>query len=170
VGKGKNPALSSRGRKGETIMASLVRWRPAMELIPRRLWDWAEEDLFQDLLEKRGWEKGEWVPRVESYGKNGKFVIKADLPGVEAKNIQVRVEGDHVFIAGERKEDKEIKEKNVTGREIYYGSFQRSVPIPEGLKLDELKARYHDGVLEITAPTEKKAPSREIKIEAQKTA
>jgi HSP20 family protein len=141
-----------------------------MELIPRRFWDWGEEDLFQDFLEKRGWEKGEWVPSVETYRKNGKFVIKADLPGVEAKNIQVRVEGNHVFIKGERKEDKEIQEKNVVGREIYYGSFQRSVPIPERVKLGELKARYHEGVLEITAPVDKKVPSKEIKIEAQKTA
>jgi HSP20 family protein len=170
VGKGRIPALISHGRKGEAMMASVVRWRPTMELIPRRFWDWGEEDFFQDFLEERGREKGEWIPRVESYQKNGKFVIQADLPGVEVKNIQVMVEGNHVFIKGERKEDKEIKEKNVVGREIYYGSFQRSVPLPEGLKLEELKAKYRDGVLEITAPTEKRAPSREIKIEAQKTA
>jgi len=98
------------------------------------------------------------------------LVIKADLPGVEAKDIHVSVEGGCLNIRGERKTEKDIKKKNLRSREIFYGSFQRSLPIPEGLKVDGLKAKYHDGVLEITAPVEKTLPSKEIKIEAPKAA
>ena len=151
-------------------MNSLVRWRPTFELLPRDFWDWSERDIFGDLPEIRGWEKENWVPKVETYKKNGQYVIKADLPGVEAKDIQVNVEGGCLTIRGERKVDKEIKKKNLKGREIFYGTFQRSLPIPEGLKIDGVKAKYHEGVLEITAPLEKRLPSREIKIEGQKAA
>ena len=151
-------------------MNSLVRWRPTMELMPRRFWDWGVEDLFQDVLKARGWEGAGWVPKVEAYRKNGKYVIKADLPGVEAKDIHLSVESNHLIIRGERRMDKETKKKNLRTREIFYGSFQRSLPIPEGLKVEEIKAKYHDGVLEITAPMGKSLPSKEIKIETPKAA
>lgn len=151
-------------------MSSLIRWRPTFDLLPRTFWDWGEEDLFRDFPEMRGWETGRWVPKVETYKKNGHFVIKADLPGVEAKDIHVNVEGGYLTIRGERKMDREIKKKSLKGREVFYGTFQRSLPIPEGLKVDGVKAKYHDGVLEITAPLEKTLPSKEIKIDVQKAA
>lgn len=151
-------------------MSSLARWRPTFELMPRRFWDWGMEDIFQDVMETRGWERERWIPKVEAYRKNGKYVIKADLPGVEAKDLHLSVENNHLTIRGERKLDKETKKKNLRSREIFYGAFQRFLPIPEGLKLDEIKAKYHDGVLEITAPLEKSLPTKEIKIETPKAA
>ena len=80
------------------------------------------------------------------------------------------MENNHLTIKGERKLDRETKKKNLRSREIFYGAFQRSLPIPEGLKVDEIKAKYHDGVLEITAPLEKSLPSKEIEIETPKAA
>jgi len=162
--------IISNVEEGEKPMNSLVKWRPTFELMPRRLWDWGMEDIFQDVMEAKGWEGERWVPKVEAYRKNGKYIIKADIPGVEAKDIHVSVENNRLSIRGERKVDKESKKKNLRAREIFYGSFERSLPMPEGLKLEEIKAKYHDGVLEITAPMEKSLPSREIKIEAQKAA
>jgi len=150
--------------------SGLVRWRPTWALMPRRFWDWGAEDLFRDVMKAGGWKEKGWSPKVEAYRKNGKYVIKADIPGVEAKDIQVSLENNRLTIRGERKVDKETKRKNLRAREIFYGSFERSLPIPEGLKAGEIKARYHDGVLEITAPMEKSVPSREIKIEAPKGA
>ena len=149
-------------------MNSLIRWRPIFRLQPRRFWDWGMEDFFKDLPEMTHGER--WAPRVETYRKNGNFVVKADLPGVEVKDIHVSVEGGCLNIRGERKMEKDIKKKNLRGREIFYGAFQRTLPIPEGLKVDNLKAKYHDGVLEITAPMEKSHPPKEIKIEAAKAA
>ena len=63
-------------------MSSLVRWRPTFELMPRGFWDWGMEDIFQDVVETRGWERERLIPKLEAYRKNGKYVIKADLPGV----------------------------------------------------------------------------------------
>jgi HSP20 family protein len=167
----------SRGRKEEKKMTSLIRWRPSPELIPWRpsgaLWDRDFEDFFDDFAEPFWMETengGHWLPRVESYQKNGNYVIKADLPGVKAKDIHVAVEGDRLLIQGERKRDRETKGKDFRRKEVFYGAFQRSVPIPRGLKVDEIKAKYHDGVLEITAPVEKIHSPEEVRIEVEKTA
>jgi len=151
-------------------MSSLVRWRPTFEMMPRRFWDWGMEDFFPGVMASRDWARERWIPKVETFRKNGKYVIKADLPGVEAKDIHLSVEENHLTIRGERKMDKETKKKNLRTREIFYGSFERSLPIPEGLKVEEIKAKYHDGVLEITAPMGKSLPSRGIKIETPKAA
>jgi HSP20 family protein len=113
---------------------------------------------------------GRWYPRVESYQKNGSYVIKADLPGVKAKDIHVMVEGDRLIIQGERKMDRETKKRDFRRREVFYGAFQRSVPIPRGLREDEIKAKYHDGVLEITAHVEKAHLPKEVKVEGEKNA
>jgi HSP20 family protein len=149
-------------------MDSLVRWKPTFELMPRRFWDWGMEDIFQDVMETRGWEKERWTPKVEAYRKNGKYVIKAELPGVEAKNIHVSVENNYLTIRGERKMDKETKKKNLGAREIFYGAFQHSLLIPGGLKLEEIRAKYHDGVLEITAPVDEKFLPKKIEVEHRK--
>jgi HSP20 family protein len=154
-------------------MSSLIRWRPMEELVPRslwgRFWDWEVDDIFEDLTEIRGMEGLNWAPKVESYRKNGSYVIKADLPGVEAKNIHVTVEDGCLTIKGERKMDKEVKDKNLERREVFYGSFERSMPIPEGLKTEEIKAKYHDGVLEISAPVGEKFLPKKIEVEEAKS-
>jgi len=137
------------------------------------LWDRDFEDFFEGFTvpSRREIEKlGGWLPRVESYQKNGNYVIKADLPGVKAKDIHVTVEGDRLLIQGERRTDKESKGKDFSRKEVFYGAFQRSVPIPPGFKADGIKAKYHDGVLEITAPVEKTHSPEEVRIEVEKTA
>ena len=154
-------------------MTSLIRWRPSRELIPwRGLSSFWNRD-FEDFMEIP-WMETEsghrWLPRVETFQKNGSYVIKADLPGVKPKDIHVTIEGDHLIIRGERKTDKETKNKDFRRREVFYGSFQRSVPIPSGIKADAIKAKYRDGVLEITAPMEKTHLSKEVKVELAKTA
>lgn len=158
-------------------MEGLTKWRPARELIPVRPfsmgWDRDLEEFFEDFLEPAGPETLDfrrWTPRVESYHKNGSYVIKADLPGVNPKDIHILVEGDHLVLQGERKMDKETKGRDFSRREVFYGAFQRSVPIPRGLRAEAIKAKYHDGVLEITAPMEKTHLPKEVKVEVEKTA
>jgi len=153
-------------------MSSIVKWRPMEELIPRSFfgsfWDSDFGDVFESLMESEGLEKYDWTPKVEAYRKNGTYVIKADLPGVEAKDIQVTLENGCLTIKGERKVDKEVKEKKVERREVFYGSFERCIPVPEGLKTEGVKAKYRDGVLEVTVPVEDKNPPKKIEVEEVK--
>ena len=154
-------------------MSSLIRWRPSLEWMPLRtfdrLWDWDLEGFGEDFMEFGSEKEASWVPRVESYEKDGNYVIKTDLPGVEAKDVQVTVENGCLTIQGERKMDKEVKEKEIRRRELFYGSFQRTMAVPEGVKTEQIKAKYHDGVLEITAPMEKKALPKKVAVEIEKT-
>jgi len=134
----------------------------------RNFWESDLGDLFESLMESEGLENYGWTPKVEAYRKNGTYVIKADLPGVEAKDIQVTLENGCLTIKGERKVDKEVKEKKVERREVFYGSFERCIPVPEGLKTEGVKAKYRDGVLEVTVPVEDKNPPKKIEVEEVK--
>ncbi len=158
-------------------MDGLTKGRPARELIPWRPFGRAGdrdfEEWVEDFLEPsrtEAWDFRRWTPRVESYHKNGSYVIKADLPGVNPKDIHVMVEGDHLILQGERKMDRETKGRDFSKREVFYGTFQRSMPIPRGLRAEAIKAKYHGGVLEITAPMEKAHLPKEVKVEVEKTA
>jgi HSP20 family protein len=145
-------------------MTSLIAWRPL-----GTLWDWDVDEIFAGFMEPMGTKSVPWAPRVESFRKNGSYVIKADLPGVEAKDIQVTVENGCLTIKGERKMDKEVKNKDLLRREVFYGSFERSIAVPEDLKVEEMKAKYHDGVLEIFAPVEEPVQPKKIEVEAEKS-
>jgi HSP20 family protein len=134
----------------------------------RSFWDTDIDDVFESFFETSLLEKFNWAPKVESYRKNGTYVVKADLPGVEAKDIQVTLENGYLTIKGERKVDKEVKEKKVERREVFYGSFERSIPVPEGLKTEGVKAKYRDGVLEVIVPVEEKNPPKKIEVEEVK--
>lgn len=155
-------------------MTSLIRWRPAPNVIPwrpfGRLWDWDMEDFFEDFLEPSRWEveNVRWAPRVESDQKDGSYVIKADLPGVDAKNVHVTVEDGYLTIEGERKADREVKKKDLRRKEVFYGSFRRSMPIPKSLKVEGIKAKFHDGVLEISVPMDKALLPKAVKVEVEK--
>jgi HSP20 family protein len=102
-----------------------------------------------DLAETR------WTPDIEAFDRKGEFVVRADLPGMTKDNIKVEVLDNQLVIRGERKEEKEQKEKGYYAAERSYGAFYRALPLPEGVKSDEAKATFKDGVLEIAMPTGK---------------
>ena len=96
-----------------------------------------------------------WTPNIEAFERKGEFIVRADLPGMTKDNVKVELfEGD-LIIQGERKEEKEQKEKGYYAFERSYGTFYRVIPLPEGVKADEAKATFKDGVLEIAMPAGK---------------
>lgn len=96
--------------------------------------------------------------RVEDFTEEGTYVLRAELPGIDPdKDVELKVEGDMLTIRGERRE--EHKEKN--HREFHYGAFSRSIPMPAGVKPEDVVATYKDGVLEVRVPSrgeEEKTP------------
>jgi HSP20 family protein len=105
----------------------------------------------------RGLELAEtrWTPDIEAFERKGEFVVRADLPGMTKDNVNVEVQDNQLIIRGERKEEKEQKEKGYYASERTYGAFYRALPLPEGVKSDEAKATFKDGVLEIAMPSGK---------------
>jgi len=110
---------------------------------------------------------GLWAPSVESYAKEGHMVFKAELPGVDPKDLDVSILDRELVIKGERKAEKEEKEKSYSYREIAYGSFERRFLLPEGAKIDEMKAKFTNGILEITVPVPAVIKTRKIEIETK---
>lgn len=148
-------------------MALLEKWNPSRELERFRR-------EFDDLLEKFGLEGGifkEWEPSlrpsIESYVEGDKFTVRMDLPGIDPANIDIKVVGDVLTVKGSREEKRETKKPDFFRREIRYGAFERSISLPEGMKAEDLKASYRDGVLELTAPMPKEAVPKEVKVQIE---
>lgn len=158
-------------------MKNLIRWDPFRVM---RAFDPFEEmrtmqrdmdRLFGRLLGmERGVEEdhvGIWVPSIESYTKDGKIHIKAELPGVDAKDLDLSITDRELVIKGERKVEKDEKEKDYTYREISYGSFERRFMLPDGVKTEDLKASFENGVLEVTIPVPAAPKARKIEIKTE---
>jgi len=93
-----------------------------------------------------------YVPRIESVVRDNTLWVKADLPGIDPKEIEVEVEGNRLTLRGQRKAEHEGAENGYVHREVQYGSFVRSFTIPEGVKAEDIHAKYHNGVLELSVP------------------
>jgi HSP20 family protein len=108
-----------------------------------------------------------WAPDLEVIERNGKLLVRADLPGLAKEDVKVSVVDDVLTIQGERKKEIETKKDDFYRTERMYGAFFRSLPLPEGIKTEQVQAIFKDGVLEITMPmavTEKKAKAVDVKI------
>jgi HSP20 family protein len=148
-------------------MASLIRWKPLRDLVR---WHQDVDDLFHEFVEPIEFseEEGCVCPRVESYRHNGSFVVKVDLPGVNPNDVHLTADQGCLTIEGERKRSEGIEEGAMLDEEVCYGSFKRSMAIPDGVKTDQIKAKYQDGVLEITAPVEEHYLPKKIEVEVLK--
>lgn len=106
-----------------------------------------------------------WTPTLEVFEKGNEFFIKADVPGVKPGDLTVEITESELAIKGERKLEKEEKEKGFYRCERSYGSFYRSIPLPEGVKIDLAKATIKNGVLEVKMPvTPIEAKKRRLEI------
>jgi HSP20 family protein len=154
-------------------MASLIRWNPLRDLmrINQNFNEYVEQ-FFRDFSEgeERLEEEGYCTsPPVESFRQNGSFVVKVDLPGVDPKNVRLTIEEGCLTIEGERKRAEEIDENALMEGEVCYGSFRRALSVPDGIKANQIKAKYHDGILEITAPMEEQYLPRKIEVQVEKS-
>ncbi len=130
------------------------------------------ERLFGDFFEPfprspfwlRRLETGMIVPKVDMYEKDGKLVVKAEIPGVDKENIELSITKDALTIKGEVKKEEEVKEKDYHLLERNYGSFNKTIPLTEDVDSDKAEATYKNGVLEIKLPRKKEAKPKEIKI------
>lgn len=114
---------------------------------------------------KSGVSATEWMPAVDVVDEKDQIRVKADLPGLKKEEIGVSVDNGILTIKGEKKEEKETKEKEYIRSERYYGAFHRSFTLPVGVDAQKVNAGYKDGVLEITLPKKEDAKSKQIKVD-----
>jgi HSP20 family protein len=105
-------------------------------------------------------------PALESYVDSGKLVVRADLPGIDPKDVEITATGDQLIIRGKREQQREERGRDFIHREIVYGSFERVVKLPGGINPDEIKASYNNGVLELTVPLPEHARIRKVPIQS----
>jgi HSP20 family protein len=159
----------------EDAMA-IERWRPRWGITPwrpfRELEEW--ERRFDDLFGRSLWrlpvEERGWMPAVDVFEKEDRFVVKAELPGMKEDDIDVSVVGDTLSIKGEKKTETEIKEEDYYRCERSYGSFYRSIPIPSNVDANKIEASFEDGVLEVALPKSAKVKPKKIAVSAKKKA
>jgi HSP20 family protein len=104
-------------------------------------------------------------PAVESFIKDGNWVMRFDLPGVEPKDIEVSVAGDTLTIRASRERRSDDGNQEFQMREVSYGRFERSLTLPKGVESGQIKASYQHGVLELTMPASPELAGHKIPIE-----
>jgi len=112
-------------------------------------------------------QKENWIPAVDILEKEGNLMLRAELPGMNEKEIDLKLEGNTLTLKGERKMDKEDKKNNYHRVESFYGSFTRSFRLPETVDLEKISADYKNGVLTVTIPQRPEVRPREIPVSTQ---
>lgn len=106
-------------------------------------------------------------PAIECFTKEGNVVVKADLPGMDVKDIEISVTGNMLTVKGERKTEKTEKEGEHFYSETSYGAFERTITLPEGVNADKARASFKNGVLEVTLPVKAEALPRKVTVEVE---
>jgi len=142
-----------------------VRWNPFEEQLSS--WHRDIDDLFGRFFGRPELRRAGGLPPMETYRKDGNYIVRVDLPGIDPKDLNVHVEGDLLTIKAERK----AEEKGPDYRETVYGKIERAVTLPHGVKAEKITARYENGVLELVVPLPVELAGRKIpiQIEAGKT-
>ncbi len=124
--------------------------------------------LFNRSLTRRDWPRT-FEPTIEVKEEADHFILHADLPGLKKEDFTISVEGNHVTVKGERKQEKEISEpkKGYYYSERAYGSFARAFEFPTEIQADKVKAAYKDGVLEVVLPKSENARPKQINVEVK---
>ena len=109
-----------------------------------------------------------WAPAVDVFQRGNELIIRADLPGVSVDDVAVEISDDAITISGERAQEQEEERGGVYRFERTYGAFSRVIPLPEGAIVDQAKASFKNGVLEITVPAPPEQVSRGRRLEISK--
>ena len=109
--------------------------------------------------------KGEldWYPKIEVTEKDNRLLTRVDLPGMKKEDVKVEVADGYLAISGERKREAEEKKDEYFRTEREYGSFYRGVPLPEGVKFEDVRATFADGVLEVSLPLPAAVPEARVR-------
>ena len=109
---------------------------------------------------------GTWAPPVDIFERQDYLVIRAEVPGVQKEDMDVRIENGVLTLHGERKQETEVQEENAHRMERVYGAFTRSFSLPTTVDAAKVAATYKDGVLEVTVPKAESAKPKKVEIQA----
>jgi HSP20 family protein len=140
------------------MATDLTEWRPFSDFaeLRHRL-----DQAFRDLSD--GAQHG-WTPSVDLVRRDDGLVLRADIPGIKPDDVKIEVEDNVLTVSGEHREETEEKKEHYMRRERRYGSFARSMVLPEGVTAKDIEATTEDGVLEVTIPAPKTAEKQKVEV------
>ncbi len=145
-----------------SIMA-IIRWDPFREMTQ-------VQNQFNRLVDQVWNNRQEsWLPAVDVFDRKDAVVLKAELAGMDPDEIEIEVEDNVLTIKGERKFEEQVEDERYYRVERRFGSFQRSLALPQGVKPDEIQAGYEDGILTVTVPKAEEEKPKRIEVKAKKT-
>jgi HSP20 family protein len=146
------------------VSSNLIPWRKEIERLRHEM-----DRLYARFFDLRPFRHfaqwGDWWPAVDVSENPKEIIVHAEIPGVEAKEIDVYLEGNVLTIRGERKREETEEGHDYYHAELGYGTFSRSIRLPSDVDREGIRARYHHGVLELKLPKAEKAARKRIKIE-----
>ena len=152
----------------------LTTWKPFGELTPFREFDRTSKEMdrlwdffLEGGLRRRTEEAGEWLPSLNVAETKNELVVKAEVPGMDPKDIDISLSDGVLTIKGEKKQEKEEKEADYHLVERSYGVFTRSIPLPQEVESDKISASYKGGILKITLPKSEETKKKEIRIKVE---
>ena len=145
---------------------AIIRWDPFRDVVTLRD---RMNRLFEDVVSGRVGDEKEmitssWSPAVDIYETENEIVLSAEVPGVDEKDIEIKIEDSTLSIKGERKFEKETREENYHRIERSYGSFYRSFSLPGTVDQEHIEARHEGGVLKIHMPKKPESKPKTVKI------
>ena len=150
----------SEGRPGE--MSPMFALRSEVD----RLFDsFLREPLSS--LDWRSWGSDKWTPAVDVAENDKELTVRAELPGIDPKDLDVSVSGNQLVLRGEKKETSEVEEKGFHQCETRYGTFHRTVPLPEGVDTENIDAQYAHGVLTLRLAKTASATAKRIEVKVK---
>ena len=151
-------------------MTTLTRWDPFRDLVSlqERMNRLFEDSLSRSKTTDQEMAMGTWTPAVDIFETPETVVMRADLPGVDLKDIDVRIENNMLTLRGERKFLKEAKEEDYHRIERSYGVFSRSFQLPGSIDQTKIAAMHKDGVLEVHLPKREDTRPKQIKVDIKK--
>jgi len=151
----------------------LTTWKPFRELEHFRDFERMRRDMdrlwgsFFQRGVRRTDEDAEWLPSLDVAETKDEIVVKAEVPGMDPKNIDISLSDGLLTIKGEKKQEREEKEEDYHLVERSYGTFTRSIRLPKEVRRDKISASYKNGVLKVTLPKSEEAKQKEIKIKVE---
>jgi HSP20 family protein len=145
-------------------MSTITRWEPyrALSSLQHEVHRLFDDDFGRTSREASS--IAAWMPAVDILENEKELVLKADLPDLDEKDIEVRTENNILTVSGERKYEKDVKEDNHLRVERAYGAFSRSFSLPNTVNCEAIKADYKNGVLTVRMPKREEARPKQVKV------
>lgn len=147
------------------MSAAMTPWQPSLGLIEpfrKEMEEMMERFFGHENGKPRAMET--WAPRVDVEETDKEILVKADLPGVDPKNVEITVENGVLMVRGEKKEEKEEKKKNYHRTERFMGTFYRAIQLPPSADADKVNATSANGVVTVTIPKKPEAQPKKITV------